>query len=54
VAEVFGDDPRGVFMATKGRAMRTLGSSDEEIAAACERFLHPHGPGSGYLRDRHG
>lgn len=36
------------FMVMKGNAMRTLGSSDEEIEGAFQRWLHPHGPGSGY------
>ena len=43
--------PAEMFMLTRGKAMKTLGASDAEIAEACERFLHPAGAGSGFLGD---
>lgn len=40
--------PRDLFMATRGEKMRILGHSPEEIEAACDKWLHPQGEGSGW------
>jgi hypothetical protein len=41
--------PADLFMSTKGAAMRKLGFSEEEIKAACEKYLHPGGRETGYI-----
>lgn len=48
VAQSFGSDPIALWYATRGKAMRTLGCSEEEIRQACDEWLHPGGAGTGY------
>lgn len=54
VVQSFGSDARSLWMNTRGKAMKTMGSSEEEIAEACEKYLHPRGAGSGWKEDRRG